>query len=153
MTGPRVDRPENDRDPNAPTSWFSPLTRSQCEDLLADHDVGRIAWHASTGLQLLPVSYVWDEGGIVFRTSPHGVLAELVEPSDVVFGVDMLDQHAHTGWSVVVNGRAEGVSSPEDLSRLRSTDGPVPWADGGVRNFYIRITPDQITGRSVTRKS
>jgi nitroimidazol reductase NimA-like FMN-containing flavoprotein (pyridoxamine 5'-phosphate oxidase superfamily) len=153
MTGPGVDRPGDDRDADGPTTWFSALSRSQCEELLAEHDVGRIAWRASTGLQLLPVSYMWREGDIVFRTSPHGVLAELIEPSDVVFGVDMLDQHAHTGWSVVVNGRAEGVSSPDDLSRLRSTEGPVPWAAGGVRNFYVRITPEQITGRSVIRKS
>jgi len=153
MISPGVDRSGDDRDPASPTSWFSPLSRSQCEELLAEHDVGRIAWRASTGLQLLPVSYVWYEGGIVFRTSPHGVLAELIEPSDVVFEVDRLDQQSHTGWSVMVNGRAHGVSSPADLTELWSADGPVPWASVGVRNFFVRVTPRQMSGRSVIRRS
>ena len=153
MTSRTGDRPADDRAPNAPTSWFSALSRPQCEKLLAEHDVGRIAWRASTGLQLLPVSYLWHEGGIVFRTSPHGVLAELLEPNDVVFEVDMLDQRSHAGWSVMMNGRANGVSSPAELSQLWSADGPVPWAADGVRTMFVRVTPHQITGRSVIRKS
>ena len=153
MTSPRSDRPDDDGAANAPTSWFSPLSRPQCEKLLAEHDVGRIAWRASTGLQLLPVSYMWQDGAIIFRTSPDGVLAELIEPIDVVFAVDRLDEHSHTGWSVMVNGRARRVLSSADLTRLRSADGPVPWAAGGVRQLFVRITPDQITGRSVIRRS
>ena len=116
-------------------------------------DVGRIAWRASSGLQLLPVSYAWHEGAIVFRTSPHGVLAELADPHDVVFEVDRLDQHAHTGWSVMVNGQAQGVSAASELAQLWSVEGAVPWADGGVRHLYIKITPQQITGRSVVRQT
>jgi menaquinone-dependent protoporphyrinogen oxidase len=153
LTDPRTSGAHGDRGANDPTSRISPLGRSHCERLLAEGDVGRIAWRARSGLQLLPVSYAWHEGGIVFRTSPHGVLAELRDPHDVVFEVDLLDQQSHTGWSIMVSGRAQGVSAAAELVKLWSVEGAVPWVDGGKRDLYIQITPDQITGRSVVRET
>ena len=146
-------QPDRDRGSSSPTPRVSLLSTSQCEDLLAEDDVGRIAWRASSGLQLLPVNYAWHDGAIVFRTSPDGVLAELVDPHDVVFEVDQLDQPSRTGWSVMVNGQAEGVSAVAELAKLWSVEGAVPWVDGGIRDRYIKITPHQITGRSVVRQT
>jgi len=93
-------QPDRDRGPSSPTPRISLLGRSQCEKLLAEDDVGRIAWRASSGLQLLPVNYAWHDGAIVLRISPDGVLAELVDPHDVVFEVDQLDQSSR-GEAVV----------------------------------------------------
>ncbi|HZA04589.1 MAG TPA: pyridoxamine 5'-phosphate oxidase family protein [Propionibacteriaceae bacterium] len=122
------------------------LSVDRCQQLLAEHHVGRMAWAGADGLQLLPVSYAFHRGSVVFRTSPYGVLSELVRPADVIFEVDELDPDARTGWSVVVAGRAQAVAEPRDLVQLWTVDGVIPWADG-VRTLFIEVTPRQITGR------
>jgi uncharacterized protein len=122
------------------------LTRDQCRELLAEHHVGRVAWTAADGLQLLPVSYAFTQGSVFFRTSPYGVLSELVRPSEVIFEIDELDPDTRTGWSVVVVGRAQAVAEPRDLIHLWTVDGIQPWAPG-IRTLFIEVTPRQITGR------
>ena len=86
------------------------------------------------------------EDSLVFRTSPHGVLSELIRPTDVALQVDGLDELHRSGWSVLVQGRAEAVAQPTEVAHLWSVGGLVPWAPGG-RNLFIRITPRRITGR------
>jgi len=141
----RVDRePEHTR--------LEPMAVASCRDLLARHSYGRIAWQAAHGLQILPVSYAWHDQQIVFRTSPEGSLSELVRPCAVAFEVDDLDEATRSGWSVVVHGRARAVADPPELARLWTIDGPVPWAVG-LRNLFIAIPPDRISGRAITRGS
>ncbi len=124
----------------------SVLSTDRCHQLLADHHIGRVAWNGADGLQLLPVSYGLHRGAVVFRTSPYGVLSELVRPADVVFEVDELDPDSRTGWSVVVAGRAQAVAEPRELVQLWTVDGLTPWAEG-VRTLFIEVTPRKITGR------
>lgn len=127
---------------------FEALSETRCRELLAGHSVGRVAWQAADGLQILPVSYAWDEGTVVFRTSPYGVLSELVRATDVVLEIDELDEKCRQGWSVVVRGRTRGVAEPGALVRMWALDGLVPWATG-VRNLFIAITPQKISGRAL----
>ncbi len=134
-----------------PRSTASPpssqeLSVERCRQLLAEHHVGRIAWVGADGLQLLPVSYALHRGSVVFRTSPYGVLSELVRPVDAIFEVDDLDPELRAGWTVVVTGRAQPIAEPRDLVELWTVDGVTPWA-AGVRNLFIEVTPRQITGR------
>jgi nitroimidazol reductase NimA-like FMN-containing flavoprotein (pyridoxamine 5'-phosphate oxidase superfamily) len=126
---------------------YTDLTLSECQVLLESRDIGRIGWNAGGGPQILPVSYACVGDLIVFRTSPFGVLSELVRPSQVVLEVDELDPARHTGWSVIVHGRAQAVASPALLTHLWTVDGAEPWA-GGVRNVFIGITAERVTGRS-----
>lgn len=123
------------------------LSPGQCQVLLESRDIGRIGWNAGHGPQILPVSYACVADMIVFRTSPFGVLSELVRPTQVVVEVDDLDANAHTGWSVIARGRAQAVASPALLTHLWTVDGAEPWA-GGVRNVFIGITVERLTGRS-----
>lgn len=123
------------------------LTVAECQALLESRDIGRIGWNAGHGPQILPVSYAYVADMIVFRTSPFGVLSELVRPTQVVFEVDDLDATRHTGWSVIARGRAQAVASPALLTHLWTVDGAEPWA-GGVRNVFIGITVERLTGRS-----
>ena len=88
-----------------------------------DPDAG---WKGADGLQLLPVSYAFHHDAVVFRTSPYGVLSELVRPVEVIFEVDDLDSESRTGWSVVVTGRAQAVAEPRDLVELWTIDGVTP---------------------------
>lgn len=105
---------------------FVELAASRCAELLGTRDVGRIAWQAADGPQIFPVSYGWHEGAVVFRTSPYGVLSELVRSTAVVLEVDELDLVHRTGWTVVVHGRARAVAEPQELVRLWALDGAVP---------------------------
>jgi hypothetical protein len=132
-------------DQDKPT--FSELSSVRCVELLQSHTIGRVAWHAADAPEILPVTYVWYEDSVIFRTSPHGPLSQLSQPTDVAFEIDELDQQHHQGWSVVVHGQAQGIVRPADVVHLWAVSG-VPWA-AGMRNLLIRITPTQVTGRLV----
>jgi nitroimidazol reductase NimA-like FMN-containing flavoprotein (pyridoxamine 5'-phosphate oxidase superfamily) len=134
------------------TDRFSPLDPVSCEGLLKSHRIGRVAWQAADSLQILPVTYGCHDGTIIFRTSPYGVLSELIRPTDVVLEIDELDLQNQRGWTVVVHGRAQGVAEPAQLVRMWTVGGVVPWASG-VRNVFIQIVPNQITGRVVKARS
>lgn len=125
---------------------FRALGDRECRDRLQQRSVARLAWQAADGPLVLPVTYVWHDGTAVFRTSPYGVISELIRPTDVALQIDALDEQHRSGWSVLVQGRAEAVAEPADMAHLWTIDGLVPWAPG-VRNLFIRVTPRRITGR------
>ena len=135
-----------------PTGEFRSHHPARCEELLQSQSVGRIAWQAADGLQILPVTYAWHEGTIIFRTSPYGVLSELVRPTDVALEIDELDQDSRRGWSVVVAGPRPG--SCRTRSAGTHVDGwrRRPWA-AGVRNVFIQVTPRRVSGRVVAARS
>ena len=124
------------------------MSRERCIELLQASHVGRVGWQASDGQQILPVSYAYHQGRIVFRTSPYRVLSELVQAHDVAFEVDELDQNMRLGWSIMVQGRAQAVGEPRDLVQFWTIDEVSPWA-AGVRNLFVQITPTRITGRQL----
>src|SRR6185295_17822250 len=134
------------------TSEFRAISPARCQELLESQSVGRVAWQAADGPQILPVTYAWHQGMIIFRTSPYGVLSELIRPTAVALEVDELDQVNRRGWSVVVQGRAQGVAEPDQLVRMWTVGSVVPWA-AGVRNVFIQITPHKVTGRVVAAQS
>ena len=129
-------------------SNFVELDRSRCEELLAAQQVGRVAWNAADGPQILPVNYAWHVGAIVFRTTPYGPLSALVRRTPVAFEVDHIDNEAQAGWSVLARGFAEAITHDQVLVNLWSSDAVVPWASGS-RTLFISIQPRSLTGRSV----
>jgi nitroimidazol reductase NimA-like FMN-containing flavoprotein (pyridoxamine 5'-phosphate oxidase superfamily) len=131
-----------------PSSNFCDIPRDECQALLAAQSTGRVAWNAPDGPQVLPVTYGVYAGDIVFRTSRHGVLAQLDNPTIVAFGIDDLDQAHRAGWSVVARGRARGIVAPHELVKLWTQPGIVPWA-AGIRNLWIGISIRMISGRQV----
>jgi uncharacterized protein len=131
---------------------FAPISPERCRELLKSQNIGRVAWQAADGPQILPVTYAWHDGTIIFRTSPYGVLSELVRPTDVAVEIDELDQESRQGWSVVVQGRAKGVAEPDQLVGMWTVGGVVPWASG-IRNVFIQIIPRRITGRALLARS
>jgi uncharacterized protein len=131
-----------------PSSHFREIPRDECEALLAAQRTGRVVWNPPDGPQVLPVTYGVYARDIVFRTSPHGVLAQLDKPTIVAFEIDDLDQAHRAGWSVVVRGRARGIVAPHELVRLWTQPDIVPWAPG-TRNLWIGISIRTISGRRV----
>jgi uncharacterized protein len=135
---------------DTPVRTFGPLTQSECIHLLETHSLGRLAWQAADSQQIRPINYAFRSGAVYFRTSPEGILSELVRPTDVALEVDDLDQHKRTGWSIIVYGRARAVAAPTEVLEQSGIHNLVPWAPG-VRNLFIQITPSRITGRLLQR--
>lgn len=131
-----------------PRSSFRPLATDECLQRLADQVIGRVCWAGAEGIQVLPVTYALRDQGIVFRTAPYGILAELREPQQAAFEIDTFDTTRRAGWSVVVHGRTRAVADPHDLVELWGADDPVPWAPG-TRNLFIAISLDHVSGRVV----
>lgn len=139
MTSPSEEGP--------PTGSFGELSEAECKQLLAQHTAGRVGFMVGDGPQILPVTYQYRTGSVIFRTSPYGPLAGLVRRTSVAFEIDGIDEQNKSGWSVLVLGFAEAMAHDYLLTTAWET-GPVPWADG-VRNLFIEITPRKISGRSI----
>ncbi|MEX0658515.1 MAG: pyridoxamine 5'-phosphate oxidase family protein [Egibacteraceae bacterium] len=123
------------------------LSVDECLRLLGSRYLGRVAFVVDGEPHVRPVNYRLHEGIIVFRTD-YGGLLDLIHLANVAFEVDDADHEYHTGWSVVVRGKAEEVWQPDELRVLREL--PLrPWAPG-PRDHYVRISPLEITGRRIT---
>lgn len=129
------------------SSHLVDLSRSECEERLGQHVVGRVGFCGAAGPVIVPVNYRMANGQVVFRTSPYGMLAPLQRRTAVAFEVDGIDESAATGWDVLARGFAEAVTNDHSLAQLWQS-GPVPWARG-VRNLFIAITVEELTGRMV----
>ena len=125
------------------------LSRASCVKLLEQERMGRVAFNDWDGPQVLPVSYVYWNGSIVFRTSDHGILAGLSRRSNAAFEIDGIDASAGTAWSVVVRGASQEVTNTYELSRVWTNPELVPLA-AGHRPLVIAIEPRTITGRELT---
>jgi uncharacterized protein len=132
-------------------SNFGELSEAECKQLLTEHTAGRVGFMAPDGPQILPVTYQYRNGSVIFRTSPAGPLSGLIRRTSVAFEIDHIDEERHSGWSVLVLGFAEAMPHDYLLTSAWET-GPVPWADG-IRNLFIEIKPRKISGRSVGVRS
>jgi uncharacterized protein len=100
------------------TSRFAEIPKPRCLELLSQKKSGRVAWNAADGPKILPVTYQYWNGMVVFRTAPDGPLAALAHRTRVAFEIDEIDDERATGWSVLVRGAASGVTQSYTLSTL-----------------------------------
>ena len=133
-------------DPGSVVTYFSRLDADECWALLAETEVGRIAWRGEEGLIVVPVNFRLVDRTIVFQTAEASSLARLVEPTEVAFQADEIDGDAAVGWTVLVQG----------ISRSGAAEQPghVSWLDG-ERPVWVAITAGAVTGRvlSGTKRS
>lgn len=124
------------------------LDRDECVELLTHESfVGRVALVVDNRPLVLPVNYMVDRGTIVFCTSAGTKLNTVVGGVEVAFEVDDNRPLHHSGWSVLVRGRAQVVTDEADLAHLRA--GPLrPWAKGARAN-WVRIPLDDVSGRRI----
>jgi transcriptional regulator with XRE-family HTH domain len=123
------------------------LSEAECRAHLEPGGIGRFLFVADRGPVAVPVNYAMLGGDIVFRTDDVTTEAGAVGQPRVSFDVDHIDDVLSEGWSVLVSGTASILTKPEDL-RAAADLGIEPWA-GGKRDTYIRLVPDQITGRRI----
>jgi nitroimidazol reductase NimA-like FMN-containing flavoprotein (pyridoxamine 5'-phosphate oxidase superfamily) len=151
--------------PGKSAASFGELTRAECDALLAQNHVGRVAFTFHDRVDVEPVHYVYADGWLHGRTAPGTKLATLLHHPWVAFEVD--EVKGLFDWrSVVVHGavylpQADGSPSDREayagtLEQIRTlvpdaleTNDPTPW-----RFVLFRIHVDEMTGRyASTRKA
>ena len=65
-----------------------------------------------------PVTYVLDDGEVVFRTAVGGALAHATRLAVVAFQIDEVDHGSRTGWSVLGVGQTHQVIDSARLDRV-----------------------------------
>ncbi|HMJ39646.1 MAG TPA: pyridoxamine 5'-phosphate oxidase family protein [Verrucomicrobiae bacterium] len=122
------------------------LSESQCRELLASRDLGRIAFSIGGQPEILPINYAADGSVVVFRTAPDTIMLRALN-TRVAFEVDGWDPQTRVGWSVVLKGIAEEVSSGIDPFSAALRERPVFPLAPGSRERWIAIYPAEISGR------
>jgi hypothetical protein len=94
---------------------------------------------------IVPVNFVLDGETIVFSTGEGTKLDAICEGRVLTFEVDALEPALQAGWSVVIIGAAEVITSPAEIHRIEGLH-LAPWAPLRDRVF-IGLPADEITGR------
>ncbi|KWX03340.1 pyridoxamine 5'-phosphate oxidase [Carbonactinospora thermoautotrophica] len=124
------------------------LSEQECLKLLESVAVGRVVYTVRALPAVQPVNFVVDSGGVVFRTGEGTKFALAVRGAIVAFEADEFDLENRTGWDVTVTGHAREIHDPQEVARLRRV--LRPWAPG-VKEHFIRIAPEIVTGRRLVR--
>ncbi|MFU8840232.1 MAG: pyridoxamine 5'-phosphate oxidase family protein [Nitriliruptoraceae bacterium] len=128
------------------------LPLNQCLSLLRSRPLGRLAYVAAGSPVVVPVNHLVDGATVVLRTVAGGKLDAGIAGETVAFQLDDHDPARGTGWSVLVQGRAEVVDDPELLARYRDKLDSWAIADGeGEGVSWLRIVPDEVSGRRLRR--
>ena len=130
-----------------PAPRWTELSIENSMRLLELGRVGRLAYVSDGEPQILPVNYVFHEGAVVFRTTYGQTLDAIGVGARVAFEVDSINETSHTGWSVIVRGKAEEIWMADELEEVRALHVDT-WAPG-ERLHYVRILPAGITGRRI----
>ena len=142
-----------DMDPLSPKSPSLPVDRAgievlsftQCEQLLEQGIVGRVGMFVAGEPSILPVNYRYVRGSIVFRTALGDKSEAAAMERPVAFEIDHWDAALEKGWSVLVKGTAHEVDADDPAAAAAST--LRPWAQAVERDIWVRIVPNEITGR------
>ena len=117
-----------------------------CLQLMAAVPVGRVSFVADGEIVVLPVNHVIDGQDPVFRTASGSKLSAAQGQDVVAFEADRYDERTKSGWSVLVNGRAQAVYDEAEIQRLNRL-GLHLWVSAADRSFWVRIRPVSISGR------
>jgi nitroimidazol reductase NimA-like FMN-containing flavoprotein (pyridoxamine 5'-phosphate oxidase superfamily) len=143
--------PPDERSPmtEAERPTLDVLSASDCYRLLATQQIGHLGVNAEHYPLIFPVNYALDQDIIVIRTNP-GTKLTAANHANVTFEVDEIDQRRRSGWSVLVRGLAEEVTSEHQAELVARTEasGVQPWAPV-EHGRWIRLIPHAITGRRI----
>jgi nitroimidazol reductase NimA-like FMN-containing flavoprotein (pyridoxamine 5'-phosphate oxidase superfamily) len=121
------------------------LETHACLELMRTSEVGRLAVAIQNVPDIFPINYVVDRGTVVFRTAEGTKLAAALLGRGVAFEVDGYDPDAGEAWSVVIKGTAVEIERMYEV--FDALDLPLfPW-HAGPKHRFVRIEPDEITGR------
>ncbi len=123
------------------------LDRQTCLRLLATATLGRVGITFGALPVVLPINFRLVGDRIVFRTGVGTKLDAATCNAIVAFEADDVDPFSHTGWSVVVTGKARAVTDPSELAELRTANIP-RWAPSGD-GHVVAVSTTMISGRLI----
>lgn len=125
------------------------LGMPECEALLAQATMGRIAFIDASGPMVLPVNFVVAEGMIAFRTDSESLLA-YAPMRQIALEIDGTDG-PNDAWSVVVRGMAHEVTEAigDRYEELRKAS--IPTLLSGP-SHWLAFEPDRLSGRRITAR-
>jgi len=121
------------------------LTRDDCLRRLVTVPIGRIIYTRQALPAVELVNFALESGDIIIRTDRSGKLAAAARGAIVAFEADVVDLVRRSGWSVTAIGPSRAVTDAADVARLQRI-GLDSWAPG-IREHFIRITPQLLNGR------
>jgi nitroimidazol reductase NimA-like FMN-containing flavoprotein (pyridoxamine 5'-phosphate oxidase superfamily) len=121
------------------------LTESECWELMARTEVGRLAVCVGEGPEIFPVNFVTDNRTVLIRTSEGTKLAAVAVNPQVAFEVDGFDTVRGEAWSVVVRGTARVLDKLNEIYAAQELP-LVPW-DATPKPIFVRIETATISGR------
>ncbi|WP_234477516.1 pyridoxamine 5'-phosphate oxidase family protein [Streptomyces sp. MBT65] len=125
------------------------LSREESLSLLAGIPLGRVGFTHRALPVIRPVNHLVDGDTIIIRTHTGSALTGSSSVAEVVvYEADDLDLLAHTGWSVMVTGRASRITAPLDISRYQKL--LTPWIDKEM-DHLISIASEIVTGFRLER--
>lgn len=89
------------------------LSEDEGKRLLQSKDLGRLAFVVDAKPEIFPVNYAFDDGVVVFRTSP-GLKLDRGPYTYAAFEVDQVDSRKGEAWSVMVQGTAHDITETID---------------------------------------
>ena len=134
--------------PQRDRSGLEILPYEECMRLLTKAVVGRLSYVVAGEPTIIPVNYRMYGASVVFRTSFGGKHEAAMLGRPAAFQIDEFDDVYQKGWSVLVKGSLESVDEPEELEELAELS-LTPWARETVRPFWVRLVPNEVTGRRI----
>lgn len=130
-------------------TWLIDMPVHECNALLAESTLGRVAVVIDGRPEVFPVNHVFDEtdGTIAFPTNANTKLHAALHWPFVAFEVDGMDAAQPCGWSVLVVGHAEEIADADVIARLAPRRTTV-WR-AGPQMHWLRIIPSKVTGRRI----
>ena len=123
------------------------LTEEQCVELMERGGIGRVGVTIAGLPVITPVTFVFHDGGVVFRTGEGSKLRAASAGAVIAFEVDDYSPETKSGWSVLAVGRSHEMTDDREIAAMNGS-APVPWAEGD-RVHYVRLEPELLTGRRV----
>lgn len=135
------------------------LTRSEIDELLRSERVGYVAVIDGDVPYVGPLSYIYVDGSIVFRTLEGRRLGALRQNPAVSMSVTRTGPGAADWATVLVTGRAEILSDRSEangyvaqiVAKYRAAYGVLDTMPEWMLDpeaFVVRIVPDEISGRA-----
>ena len=126
------------------------LSETECLDLLASRDLGRIAIVRDGQPLIFPINYAVSHNIVTFRTGP-GTKLDHTPGAAVAFEIDGYDHGTNESWSVLVQGLAvDATNGMDEVSWLARAAIPRPIGPG-AKLHRLAIAPHTITGRRIPR--
>lgn len=124
------------------------LGPEQCWKLLEQHELARLGYLLNGQVHVMPINYGVDQRSLVFATAPGSKLEAVLTGHELTLEIDQVVNEV--GSSVIVRGRGQVVPPAQvvELTQVRVRPWLAPGADVPERDVYVRMSPDEITGRS-----